>query len=117
MKQTCVDLAENVVLAEGCLKSFLYGFTGYMQMGRIKRKQPSRLCIGSETYHDEVEGMYQELVEGCDCKEDVSFRHGARAFSVEVALGISHSALRTCQHASLVRPIAAKALCDYAGMT
>jgi hypothetical protein len=72
-----------------------------MTYGRIKRKQPgiyrrfvesgiqdidaafieskrqSRLCIGSASFHAQVDEMYQERVDGCNSKEDVSFRREA----------------------------------------
>jgi putative transposase len=117
-------------------------------MGRVKRKQPgtyrrfvesgiqdidaafieskrqSRLCIGSGSFHAQVDEMYQELVDGCDSKEDVSFRHEAATYPMEAVLDgvcqvleIDRSVLMSRQRDSLARPLAAKALCDYSGMT
>ena len=68
--------------------------------------------------------MYQELVDGCNSKEDVSFRHEAATYPMEAILDgvcqvleIDRSVLMSRQRESLARPLAAKALCDYSGMT
>ena len=90
----------------------------------IESKRQSRLCIGSGSFHARVGDMYQALVDGCNSKEDASFRHEAAAYPVEVVLdgvcqvlGIDRSVLMSRQRESLARPLAAKALCDYSGMT
>lgn len=128
------------------------GFVNYSpilaMMGRIKRKRPSvyrrfvesgiqdidaafieckqrsRLCIGSNVFHDQIDAMYQERVDGYDAKEDVSFRHEAVTYPTEDVLDgvcrvlqIDRSALMSRQRDSLARPFAAKALCDYTGLT
>ena len=90
----------------------------------IEGKNRSKLCLGSDAFHDEIGAMYRDLVEGRDHKEDVSFRHENKQVSVENVLEcvceilkISPATLRERQRDSLVRPIASKALCDHAGLT
>ncbi len=90
----------------------------------IECKQRSRLCIGSSIFYDQIDTMYQELVDGYDAKEDISFRHEAVTYPPEDVLDgvcqvlqINRSALMSRQRDSLVRPLAAKALCDYSGLT
>ena len=117
-------------------------------MGRVKRKQPSLyrrfveagiqdidaafiesknrspLCIGSDSFHDPIEGFYQELVDGYNRKEDVSFQRISRPRKMDTVLdcvcqvmAIDRSMLLNRQRNSMLRPIAARALCDHAGMT
>jgi hypothetical protein len=106
----------------------------YWQIGRriveheqqgngIESKQRSRLCIGSDAFHEHIEKVYQKLVDSCDCKEDASFRHAAHTYPMNAVLdcvckvmGIDRSVLMTRQRDSLIRPIAARALRDHAGM-
>jgi len=90
----------------------------------IKSKRRSRLCMGSDTFHEQIEGVYQKQVKEHDCREDVSFRHKPRICAVEdvldsvcQVLGIERAFLLSRQRESLARPLAAKALCDYAGLT
>ncbi len=68
--------------------------------------------------------MYQELVDGCNSKEDVSFRHEAATYPMEAVLDgvcqvleIDRSVLMSRQRESLARPLGAKALCNYSGTT
>lgn len=117
-------------------------------MGRTKRKQPStyrrfvesgiadidsafveskrrsRLCLGSEAFHDKIDAMYRTLIEGVESKEDVSFRREGGAYSVDAVmkrvsevLGIDPTELLSRRRDSLARPLAAQALCDHAGLT
>ncbi len=117
-------------------------------MGRIKRKRPSvyrrfvesgirdidaafiesrrrsRLCIGSDAFHEHIEKIYEKLVDGRDSKEDASFRRVAHTYPMNTVLdcvckvmGIDRSVLTSRRRDSLMRPIAARALCDHAGMT
>jgi hypothetical protein len=90
----------------------------------IESKQQSRLCMGSGAFHDQVDELYQSLIDGSHSKEDVSFRHDARICSVEdvvnsvcQVLGIDPSMVLSRHRDSLARPLVAKALCDYAGLT
>lgn len=90
----------------------------------VECKQQSRLCIGSGSFRRQVDEMYQELVDGCNSKEDVSFHHEAATYPMEVVLDgvcqvleIDRSVLMSRQRESFARPLAAKALCDYSGMT
>ena len=90
----------------------------------IESKQRSKLCLGSDDFHEEVDTMYRKRVAGYDHKEDASFRHGTRQHSADEVLdtvckvlGIRHAELRKRQRDSLIRPIASRALCDYSGLT
>ena len=90
----------------------------------IESKQQSHLRIGSNAFHDDIDDLYERLVDGSTSKEDVSFRHEAHTCSVEdvvdsvcQVLDIAPSIVLSRQRDSLVRPLVAKALCDYAGLT
>jgi len=55
----------------------------------IDTKKQSRLCIGSDSYNTHVDALYEDLIEGHACKQDVSFRRSGRCCSVgEVLYGI-----------------------------
>ncbi len=105
-------------------RSFVEGGIKDMDAAFIESKQQSRLCIGSEAFHDQIEAIYQSLVDGKDCKEDASFQHMQPVLPMDAVLEcvcqvlkIDRSLLMTRQRDSLSRPVAAKALCDHAGMT
>jgi len=90
----------------------------------VESKRQSRLCIGSAAFRDTIDERYQALIEGSDSKEDVSFRREVRPYPVEdvmqsvsEVLGIDSGTLLSRQRDSLARPLAAKALCEYAGLT
>ena len=90
----------------------------------IESKRRSRLCIGSDAFRDDVDRLYEELVKGKDSIEDVSFHYESPSYSVEDVLSsvcqvleIEYSILMSRQRSSWARPFAAKALCDYAGLT
>jgi len=84
----------------------------------------SRLCIGSDACHDRIKGMYRDRVKGYGRAEDVSFRRHGRTLPVEQVLdcvcqvlGVHREVLTTRRRESIVRPVAAKALCDHCGLT
>ena len=90
----------------------------------IESKRQSRLCIGSGAFHAQIDARYKCLVDGCNSKEDVSFRHEAVTYPRDVVLDavcqvleIDRSVLFSRQRKSFARPLAAKALCDFSGMT
>lgn len=90
----------------------------------IEAKSRSRLCIGSQACLERVESLYDALVEGADNTEDVSFRKTSRRHSVEQVLavvcevlGVEQDALYRRQRDSMIRPLAAWALCGHAGLT
>jgi len=95
-----------------------------MDAAFIESKRQSRLCIGSETFQDKIHALYQKLIDRRNSKEDVSFRREGRTYSVEEVLetvchvlGMDRSKLLSRQRDSLARPVTAKALCDYTGLT
>jgi REP element-mobilizing transposase RayT len=90
----------------------------------VETKERSRLCIGSDACHERIEAMYQERVKGYGRAEDISFRRQGRTLPVEQVLdcvcqvlGVSRTVLATRQRDSMVRPVAAKTLCDHSGLT
>ena len=90
----------------------------------VESKERSRLCIGSDTFHERVEALYQSLVDGRDSMEDASFHHIVQPVSMDQVLAcvcqeleIDRSTLTTRQRDCLSRPVAARALCNHAGMT
>jgi len=95
-----------------------------MDAAFVDKKRQSHLCLGSDDFHDHVEEIYKELVDGCGRKEDVSFQRVTRTYPMNVVLDcvcrvlkIERSMLMIRRRDSLIRPVAAKALCDHAGMT
>jgi putative transposase len=92
--------------------------------GFVDSMQRSRLCVGSVAFHEQIEAMYQERVKVVGCGEDVSFRGQGMTYPVEEVLGrvcqvagVHRSTLSTRQRDSIIRPVAARALCDYSGLT
>lgn len=90
----------------------------------IETKGRSRLCIGSDERRARMETHYQQMLEGLDKKEDVSFRRESTVHSVEEVLGVACEVLRINREIltrrskdSLIRPVVAKMLCQYAGLT
>jgi len=83
-----------------------------------------RWGIGSAAFQAWVKEQHEDLIEHHDRPEDVSFRRigqrlpAARIIEVVTeALGIDKSELSGYHKGSLARPIAAKMLCKYAGLT
>ena len=90
----------------------------------VETKERSRLCIGSDACHERIEAMYEERVQGYGRGEDISFRGQGRTHPVDEVLGcvcqvlgVSREVLTTRQRDSIIRPVAAKALCDHSGLT
>lgn len=90
----------------------------------IETKKRSRLCIGSDECHKRIDTYYQEMLEAFDKKEDVSFRRESKAHSVEEVLSVVCEVLRVDAEAltrrsrdSFIRPVAAKVLCQFGGLT
>jgi putative transposase len=90
----------------------------------IETKRRSRLCIGSDECRTRMEAHYQEMLEGFDKKEDVSFRRESKVHSVEDVLGVTCEVLQVNPEIltrrrkdSIIRPVVAKMLCQYAGLT
>jgi REP element-mobilizing transposase RayT len=90
----------------------------------IDTKKQSRLCIGSESYNTRIDALYEDLIEGHACTQDVSFRRSGRCCSAEDVLSvvcgvlnIGLADLTRRQRDSMIRPLAARALCKYCGLT
>lgn len=88
----------------------------------VYAKQRSRLCIGSDDSVERIECLYQEQVSAGYQREDVSFRHKPRVLDAELILSsvcrvfrVDRSALCQRRRNSLIRPMAAKFLCEYGG--
>jgi hypothetical protein len=90
----------------------------------IYSKRRSGLCIGSELCRNRIDDLYGGLVEGYAAKEDVSFRREGGYYPVEIilevvlqVLGAEPASLQRRGMNSMVRPVAAYALCRHGGLT
>ena len=90
----------------------------------IETKKRSRLCIGSDEFHMRMEAYYQEMLQAFDKKEDVSFRRESKVHSVEEILSVVCKVLQVNREVltrrrkdSIIRPVVAKMLCQYGGLT
>jgi len=90
----------------------------------IETKKRSRLCIGSDGCRTRMEAYYRRMLEAYDRKEDVSFRRQSKDHSVEEVLGVvcdvlhvDRTVLARRRKDSIIRPVAAKMLCQYGGLT
>ena len=91
----------------------------------IDTKNSSRFCIGSETRQEQARAMYLQRVQESDIKEeDVSFQRTGSYQPVEDVLGVALEVLDVPEEVltrrsmnSIVRPVVAYALCQYAGCT
>ncbi len=95
-----------------------------MDAAFVETKRRSRFCIGSDESHERIESMYHEMIQAYDRKEDVSFRREGGYASVDEAmnlaleiLGVPRGALCRRGMNSMIRPVVAYALCQYAGCT
>ena len=95
-----------------------------MNISFIDTKKRSRLCIGSAECHTRMDAYYQEMLESFGKKEDVSFRRESKAHSVEEVLGVVCEVLQVNPDVlsrrskdSIIRPVVAKMLCQYSGLT
>ena len=80
--------------------------------------------IGSARFHSWVDGLYEEVVEGCRHPEDASFRHVTEPQDVEEVMGVVAEVfgvgvgdLKQRRRNSVLRAVAARFLCRYAGLT
>ena len=83
-----------------------------------------RWGIGSPTFQSWVKDQHRDLVQEHSCPEDVSFRRIGRTLDtgkiVQVVceeLGVEESELGVHRKGSVLRPIAARMLCKYGGLT
>ena len=84
----------------------------------------SRLSIGGEEFRRRIWDLHLDLLDGHKRKEDVSFRKaGRRVLSEEILeavsleFGVEHSEIFRRQRGGYVRPVAAKMLSRYGGLT
>jgi REP element-mobilizing transposase RayT len=90
----------------------------------IYAKKRSPLCIGSDDSVERIECLYHELVESRHGREDISFRRMSIALDAEAILSavcrvfdVERSDLFQRHRNSFLRPMAAKFLSDYGGLT
>ena len=95
-----------------------------MDAAFIETKECCRFCIGSETRQEQARSLYLKRIQAYDTKEDVSFQRTGRYQPVEEVmtaalkvLGVPAEALTRRGMNSMVRPVVAYALCQYAGCT
>ena len=90
----------------------------------IDSRQKCRFCIGSESCRKRIGDVYGGLLKGRAKKEDVSFRREGGFYPVENVLEVAlevldadPTSLKKRGMNSMVRPVAAYALCRYGGLT
>jgi putative transposase len=105
-------------------QAFVEAAVDDLDAGFVDSMQRFRLCVGSGAFHEQIEAMYHERVKVRGCGEDISFRSQGMTYPVEEVLdrvcqvlGVHRDTLVVRHRDSIVRPVAAKALCDYSGLT
>jgi putative transposase len=90
----------------------------------VEAQSASPLCLGSPAFRAKVQSLYQNLRSGNQRTEEISFRRrGVWRSSAEVLaivcrhLGVDRTALQRRRRDSFDRAIAARMLCDHAGLT
>ena len=90
----------------------------------VDTKKQSRLCIGSDSYSRRIDALYEDLREGHAGTQDVSFRRSGRCcsagdvvFVICEVLNIERTDLTRRRRDSMIRPLAAEALCKYCDLT
>jgi len=90
----------------------------------IADKRRSCLCIGSDDSHGRIKELYNERVNEYASKEDVSFRREADTIPVNDALNavsrvlnIPIVELKQRSYKTHARPLSAKILCQYSGLS
>ncbi len=103
-------------------RRFVEGGVRNIDTAFIDAKRRSRFCIGSDESHERTQQRYLEMLQAYDCKEDVSFRREGGYHSADTVLsavleivGVPREALMKRRRNSLIRPLVAYALCQYAG--
>ena len=84
----------------------------------------SQLCIGGDEFRTKIGELYQELVKKSRKQEDVAFRKQMGKLTIEEILGLLSQTLeleeerfREKKRQSALRPLAAKMLSKYGGLT
>lgn len=105
-------------------RRFVEAGIGDVDAAFINAKKRSPLCIGSDSCRERIESLYETLVDGKARKEDASFRRVGRRCSADdvlsvvcEALGIGRQELLRRRRGSMVRPLAARFLCECSGLT
>ena len=90
----------------------------------IYAKQRSPLCIGSDDSLERIRSLYHELVDSRRRQEDISFRRMNYSLDSEKILSavcrvlkVDRQELYQRRRGSLLRPIAAKFLTEYGGLS
>lgn len=90
----------------------------------IEVLKESRHAIGTDDFRDMVGELYQKLIEKKDILEDVSFREKVEPLPAGTvidiackAMGVEEEEIYKRRRDGLVRPVTARLLCKYAGMT
>ena len=105
-------------------RRFVEGGIRHIDAAFVDAKRSSRFCIGSDESQARAREHYQDMLQAYGCQEDVSFRRAGRYHSPDTVLcallemlDISRDAVTKRQRNSLIRPLVAYALCQYAGST
>ena len=105
-------------------RQFVEGGIREIDAAFIETKQRARFCIGSASSQEGVDDRYERLVQAYNRKEDVSFCREDRLEPTESILAhvfdilnVQRDSLQKRGTNSLVRPVAAYALCHYGGFT
>ena len=90
----------------------------------IEDQRRGILCIGSAAFRDRVRALYAQALAGRVRKEDTSYRRGGGWLRVEPildtvarAMGVSRCQCTRQRRSAWVRPVAARMLTRYGGLT
>lgn len=90
----------------------------------LEAQSVSPLCLGSLAFRAKIQSLYQNLQSGPQRTEDISFRRrGVWRRPEEILavvcrhLGVDQTALQRRRRDSFDRAVAARMLCDHAGLT
>lgn len=89
----------------------------------IDTKRNARFCIGSKESDERARERYLKMLENYDKQEDISFRHEGGYQNTDKVLtvvleilGVSRDTMLQRCRDSMIRPLVAYALCQYAGL-
>ena len=105
-------------------RRFVEGGVRNIDSAFVDTKRRSRFCIGSDDSQERAQERYQCIVQAHDSREDISFRRESGSYCAETVLtelleilNIPRDAITVRRRGSLVRPLVAYALCQYANCT
>jgi len=111
-------------IASGKYRKFVEAGIAKTDEEFMQLKDSSRYSIGSLGFDSHIRSLYKKMVEGREVVEDVSFRNQIEPLCIETVIaavcevfGVKEDVIYTRQRDSLVRPVAAKMLCKFAGLT